>query len=306
LRYKRILCTLLAASLLLTGLVACGAVVPEDGAKAAEEMIAAALKSSAEELYYYKETQYAVRNGEGKVVMPPRYTEVDLWAATDKLGNRLYDTIGGDAVDTTDESGVPVTRFTPERKVLQDYKIKIYRKVNNRSDIEFISGLSKGGSQTADLTFFSQWDEKDKATRTLYNATRDEFAASSLFSQYSLSTKIAELAEIKPEEIDFSGSKAKLKRNGELFAMNFSIKPGYFERIGDKTSALRGSSHIEVECTYGRIQRLSIYKSASGWMKEEEVYTILIVYAGPKFDVPAFDSNDWKNIGITTELPSAV
>jgi hypothetical protein len=293
----------LAALLLLMGLAACGKVDPQGVEKAAADMTAAALKSSLEELYYYKETRFAVRDDAGKVVTPTRYTELNLLAATDIDGKHLYDTVGGGTVSTKDENGVPVTRYAPERQVLRDYKIKLYRKVDNRSDIQFISGLSNGNTDT---TFFWQWDEHDKATLIRYDAAREEFVSSALFAPFSLRAKVAELADLKPEEMDFSGKKAKLKRNGELVALSFAVKPEYFTRIGGKTSVLRDSTRVEVEFSYGRIQLISVFRASDSWLKEEEAYTIKIVYKGPSVDVPDYTSKDWKDIGATADLPGAI
>jgi len=248
-------------------------------------MIAAAFKSSGEKLYYYKETNFAVRDDGGKVITPARYTEVNLWAVCDQnTGELLYDTADGE-------------------KVPRDFKAELTCKTDNKSDFQFVSGLSKGEEDT---TFFWRGDKKEKKSPTRYAATREKFIASDLFAPYSLAAKVAELAELRPAELDFSGGKAKIKRSGELLALTFTVRQEYFERIGEKESLFRDSTRVEVELTYGRVQKLSVYRPAGGWLKEEEAYTNQIVYYGPKIDVPDFSSGEWKDIGPTNDLPDRI
>lgn len=265
---KKLLTSVLLVTLILLAVSGCSQQM--DTLDVEKEYDEAVTNSFAAELYYYKES------------VNKNFLEVNVLASRD-------------------ENYQPIR----EGDIYEDLRLKVYEKRNNVSYSELLCGKSVSEADRAteqDHMFMVYWDEAGDqiVKREKQQITPEAYYQSSAFQPYWLVTKLAELQELKFSDMDFDIAKAEQEKNGVITNLTFGVKPEYlarYEAEHGKPSQFAGSSRVSLEIAYNKISHVSIYQTEEifGVDFDNEVYNFSVVYLGKKFDIPSYDSGDWKD-----------
>ena len=134
-------------------------------------------------------------------------------------------------------------------------------------------------------------------TLTRHPMTAQEYYQSDEFAPYLLSSRLAELAELTVDDMDFSISGAVAEQKVNVINLIFGVKEEYLARYEQKygeKSMFDGAKKVSIEIAYDRIAHVIVYTDEqvedSGLAVEVERYKFEVVYLGPKFDIPAYNS----------------
>lgn len=169
--------------------------------------------------------------------------------------------------------------------------------------VKYNAGLSESGIK--DMTdkeylFKNKLVGKDKYDKTKQDITTQAFLDSDLFATYALSTKLAELAFLSFDDLDFTIKEASHTIKGEITKLKFSVKDSYFDKLDaefgdDKVSIFDNANHVGLEFRTGKLSMVTTYEeSLQGEMFGsplyiiKETYSLMITYFGPKIDIPEY------------------
>ncbi|MDR3344985.1 MAG: hypothetical protein LBT21_05290 [Oscillospiraceae bacterium] len=253
-------------------------------ADAAARLHAAVEKSNTAGVYNYLKTEFADK-ASGKL---QRTTEVNLWAVTEE------------------SSSVPVLNEDGE---YQNYKLSVKGTEKGKELWSWLCGNSSNlaETETQPMLLYSDWRSTKTPGLPKYERSKDtellkrselltDFLTTDAFAPYALRAQLAELSTITDIDMDFSVPKAATKEQGALLTLVFGVSKEYLEKYKAEhgtSSVFDGTSRIEVDITYGKIQRIALFTdSTSGVFKApKESVRWEIFYKGPRFDLPKYDDD---------------
>ena len=212
-------------------------------------------------------------------------------SATDSCQVNVYAGQGDDYQALRDENGA----YT-------EYKISVNETHSQpESALQIYCGLSSSVNEGEEAKHYllTQATGEGGAITTLtrHLMTAQEYYQSDEFAPYLLSSRLAELAELTVDDMDFSISGAVAEQKVNVINLIFGVKEEYLARYEQKygeKSMFDGTKKVSVEIAYDRIAHVIVYTDEqvedSGLAVEVERYKFEVVYLGPKFDIPAYNS----------------
>ncbi|MDR1408727.1 MAG: hypothetical protein LBJ12_00320 [Oscillospiraceae bacterium] len=260
-------------------------------------------KSKETEIYYYLKTEFADKTS-GKL---QRTTEVNLWAVTEET------------------SSTPVLKDG----AYQNYKLSIKGTEKGAELWSWLCGDSSSadGGVSQSVLFYTDWRKERTPGLASYERNskpylvkREEhlsdFLKSEVYAPYSLSAQLTELSLLTADDMDFSVPSAKTTVLGELVKLVFGVRKEYLAKYkaehGGAPSIFEGSAHVEIDLTYGRVQKIALFvpSNVGVFKSPKETLRWEIFYLGSRFDIPKYDvadannaANDWKDAPVLAGAP---
>lgn len=190
-----------------------------------------------------------------------------------------------------------------ENGKIKDYKAEIHVSKNDIAKADIFCGVSKTSSGAEKEALFrteyrEQGGKSEVVSKTVEEVPIEDYISENEFQQnYAIYSFLSELNQMKEDDFDFTGNKAKSEFKNNLTVLSFSVTDDYLSRYEIETgekSVFAGSDRVEVELIYKRVASVVTFCSYSDAMFnqtfEESPYKLFITYYGPKFDIPQFDA----------------
>lgn len=230
--------------------------------------------SLSEELYYWKETVNTTEQNSWKTC--------NVFAETDKNYAVLRDKDGN----------------------ISNMKIDVFEEYNKKSTYKSLCGKSVSSSgEEKSFLFENEYDNNGNAVHFRKSEmTPQSYIKSEAFkNKYSLHTMLGELKHLSVDDMIFDIDNSLLEHKGKVVKFSFSVKDEYIKTYKEKfgqASIFENSKYATIEFAYDRFASIIIYaeeKLGGSITADKEIYKLEVVYFGPVVNIPAYDSDTWKD-----------
>lgn len=127
-----------------------------------------------------------------------------------------------------------------------------------------------------------------------------DFKATEEFNKFTLAERLKEISEWKNEDLDFNISNGAIEKKLKCTILRFKMTDEYLNnyRLANGKDSLFAGKYIYFEIAYDRVSNVVVYQennTVSFMPIENESYKLMIVYMSPKYDIPKYDTAEYKD-----------